>query len=120
VMTIEERGLVVSGCQDVPRSGRIMLVNQTFDTQTYITHLQFKRTPWNDAAPREEEMIPWRTDYVSSGILTPELTSKKILRAAGYAGNLLSCRIIRCRCPGGAFESLTHFTSNSELSSSIG
>jgi hypothetical protein len=111
VMTIEERGLVVSGCQDVLRSSRIMLVNQSFDTQTYVTHLQFKRAPWNNAAPLEEEMIPWRTDHVSSEILTPELISKKILRAAGYAGNLLSCRTIRCRCPGGAFESPTPFTS---------
>ena len=105
VMTIEERGLVVTGGQDVPRSSRIMLVNQTFDTKTYITHVQFKHSPWKDAAPLEEEKIYWRTDHVSTEILTPELTSKKILRAAGYAGNLLSCRNIRCRCSQGGFES---------------
>jgi hypothetical protein len=57
VMTIEERGLVVSGCQDVPRSNRIVLVNQTFDTDTYITHVQFKYAPWNDGAPLQEEKI---------------------------------------------------------------
>lgn len=111
VMEIEERGLVVLGCQDVPRSNRIMLVNQTFDTETYITHIQFKRAPWNDAARLEEETICWERDHVSNEILTPELTTKKILRAAGYAGNLLSCRIIRCRCPQGAFESCTPDTS---------
>jgi hypothetical protein len=116
VMTIEERGLVVSACQDVPISNRIMLVNQIFDTDTYVTHVQFKHAPWNDAAPLEEEMIYWRTDHVSSEILTPELTSKKILRAAGYAGNLLSCRIICCRCPEGAFESCIPSTSNTEVS----
>lgn len=82
-MAIEERGLVVSGCQDVPKSSRIMLMNQTFDAQTCITHLQLKRAPWNDAVPLEEEMISWRTNHVSSEILTPELTSKKILRVAG-------------------------------------
>jgi hypothetical protein len=83
VTAIEERGLVVSGCQDVPKSSRIMLMNQTFDAQTCITHLQLKRAPWNDAVPLEEEMISWRTNHVSSEILTPELTSKKILRVAG-------------------------------------
>jgi hypothetical protein len=93
VMAIEERGLSVSGCRAVLRSNRIMLVNQTFNTGTCITHVQFKRAPWNDAAALEEEMIYWRADPVSRQILTPELTTKKILRAAGYAGNLLSCRI---------------------------
>jgi hypothetical protein len=120
VMAIEERGLFVSGCQDVLRSNRIMLVNQTFDTGTHITHVQFKRAPWNDAAPLEEEIISWRTDHVSSEILTPELTTKKILRAAGYAGNLLSCRIISCRCPQSAFKSCSPSTSNIEVSSSTG
>ena len=119
VMTIEERGLLVSECHDVPRSNRIMLINQAFDTETYTTHVQFKRAPWNDAALLEEEMIYWRTDHVSNEILTPELTSKKILRAAGYAGNLLSCRIIRCRCPEGAFGSYTPSTSNIVASTSL-
>lgn len=88
-----------------------MLVNQTFDTKTYITHIQFKRAPWNDAARLEEETIYWKRDHPSNEILTPELTTRKILRAAGYAGSLLSCRIIRCRCPQGAFESCTPATS---------
>jgi hypothetical protein len=87
VMTIEERGLVVSECQDAPSSTRIMLVNQTIYSQTYITNLQFKRAPWSDAAPLEEEMIFWRTGHVSSEIMTPELTSK-ILRAAGLIYSL--------------------------------
>jgi hypothetical protein len=111
-MTIEERGLVVSECQDAPRSTRIVLVKQTFYTQTYITNLQFKRVPWSDAAPLEEEMIFWRIGHVSSEIMTPELTSKKILRAASLIYSLSLSR--------DAFESPTPFTSNSELSSSIG
>lgn len=104
VVQIEERDLVVSGCQDVPMSRRIMLINPTFDANTYITHVQFKLAPWNNAAQLEEEMIYWKRDRVSDEILTPELTTRKILRAAGYASNLLSCRIIRGRCPPGAVE----------------
>ena len=117
-MAIEERGRVVSGCQDVPRSNRIMLVNQTLNTETYATHVQFRHTPWNDLAPLEEEMIYWKADHVSDEIFTPEMTTEKILRVAGYAGNLLSCRIIRCRCPDGAFDACTPTTSHGGLSSS--
>lgn len=34
-----------------------MLVHLNFDISTYITHTQFKRAPWNDSAPLEEETI---------------------------------------------------------------
>jgi hypothetical protein len=112
VVEIEERDLVVSGCQDVPMSHGIMLVSQTFDANTYTTHVQFKLAPRNDAAQLAEEMIYWKSDHVSDEILTPELTTRKILRAAGYAGNLLSCRITRGRCPPGAFESCMPATSH--------
>jgi hypothetical protein len=56
-MIIEERGLVVSEFQDVPRSSQIMRVDQTFDTQTRITHFAIQACAMDDAAPLEEEMI---------------------------------------------------------------
>lgn len=102
IMMMEERGLVVKQCQDVPASSRVMLVSQNFNSETYTTSLQFRHAPWDETAPLEEDLLSWQTDHVSAELLTPELTSKKILRAAGYAGNLLSCRTIQCRCPANA------------------
>ncbi len=104
VMMIEEGDLVVERGNDVPAESRVLLVNQNFDAESYTTYLTLRRMPWNESAPLDEDTISWYTDHVSSEMLTPESTSKKILRVAGYAGNLLSCRTIRCRCPVGAFE----------------
>lgn len=105
IMTIEERGLAVGTCQDVPASSRIVLVDQSPDVDTCTTRLQLRYAPWNANALLLEEDFFWKTGHTSPERPTREYTSKKQIRVAGYSGPVESGRTIECLCPTDAFVS---------------
>lgn len=76
-----------------------MSVNATEDSGCWRTEINFRRYPWKLMTPIEtDRSICWNKDYGLEDRV-PQTTSIKVFRASGYAGSLLTCRPISCRCP---------------------
>ena len=96
----EHRGDIAQ--RTLPAStNRVMLKNAYFDNSTRRTVLQFRSYPWDtDISALTDSKIEWGPGYTSEDMRS-ETAQEKVFRAAGYAGNLLTCHKVRCQCPRG-------------------
>ena len=96
----EHRGDIAQRTLPAP-TNRVILKNAYFDNSTRRTMLQFRSYPWDtDVAGLTDAKIEWGPGYTSED-MRAETAQEKVFRAAGYAGNLITCHKVRCQCPRG-------------------